>query len=86
VVYLQHQQHTSYERTSQCLTELLGVSLSEGGQACIMGRAGAAAEPLAQAIRSQARQQLIPPQKDSSVYRVGTVDSLFMRRYTFCGH
>jgi transposase len=59
VVYLQHQQHLSYERTSQCLQDLFGVALSEGGQACIMQRAGAAAEPLAQAICSQMQQSAV---------------------------
>jgi transposase len=59
VVYLQHQQHLSYERTSQCLTDLFGVGLSEGGQASILQRAGAAAEPLAQAIRSQVQQSAV---------------------------
>lgn len=59
VVYLQHQQHLSYERTSHCLQDLFGVSVSEGGQACILGRAGAAAEPLAQAIRSQVQQSAV---------------------------
>jgi len=59
VVYLQHQQHLSYERTSQCLQALFGVSVSEGGQACILQRAGAAAEPLAQAIRRQVQQSAV---------------------------
>jgi transposase len=44
VTYLQHQQHLSYERTRDTLQEVFGVSLSEGGQACILERAGQAAE------------------------------------------
>jgi transposase len=53
VTYLQHQQHLSYERTQDTLQDLFGVSLSEGGQACILERAGQAALPMAAAIREQ---------------------------------
>jgi transposase len=53
VVYLQHQQHLSYERTTQALHDLFGVALSEGGQACILERAGQAAAPHAEALRQQ---------------------------------
>ena len=59
VVYLQHQQHLSYARTAQCLSDLLGVALSEGGQAAILQRAGAAAEPLAQTIRQRVQQSAV---------------------------
>jgi transposase len=53
VTYLQHQQHMSYERTQDTLQDIFGVSLSEGGQACILERAGQAAEVEAEAIRRQ---------------------------------
>jgi transposase len=53
VVYLQHQQHLSYERTTHALHALFGVDLSEGGQACILERAGAAATPVAETLRLQ---------------------------------
>jgi transposase len=53
VVYLQQQQHLSYERTSHALQDLFGVALSEGGQACILKRAGAAATPVAETLRRQ---------------------------------
>jgi transposase len=53
VTYLQHQQHMSYERTQATLQDLFGVSLSEGGQACILERAGQAAQVEAEAIRQQ---------------------------------
>lgn len=53
VTYLQHQQHMSYERTQDTLHDLFGVSVSEGGQACILERAGQAAEVEAEAIRQQ---------------------------------
>ncbi len=53
VLYLQHQQHQSYERTHETLAELFGLTLSEGGQACILERAGSAAQPQAEALRQQ---------------------------------
>jgi len=56
VTYLQHQQHMSYERTHTALAELFGVNLSEGGQACILERAGQAAQPVAETIRAQVLQ------------------------------
>jgi transposase len=51
VTYLQHQQHMSYERAQDALHDLFGVALSEGGQACILERAGQAAQVEAEAIR-----------------------------------
>lgn len=56
VTYLQHQQHMSYERTHTALSDLFGVDLSEGGQASILERAGAAAQPVAEALREQVLQ------------------------------
>lgn len=53
VVYLQHQQHLSYERTTHALHDLFGVDVSEGGQACIIERAGVAAAPIAETLRQQ---------------------------------
>ncbi len=53
VTYLQHQQHMSYERTQDTLAELFGVALSEGGPACILERAGQAAQQQAETIRHQ---------------------------------
>lgn len=55
VVYLQHQQHLSYERSQAALADLFGVHLSEGGLACIHERAGVAAAPLAEAVRDEIR-------------------------------
>jgi transposase len=51
VTYLQHQQHMSYERTQDTLLDLFSVTVSEGGQACILARAGQAAAVEATAIR-----------------------------------
>jgi len=53
VVYLQQQQHLSYERTRHALCDLFGVTLSEGGEACILARAGQAAAPRAETLRLQ---------------------------------
>src|ERR1700687_5361874 len=53
VVYLQHQQHLSYERTPQALHDLFGVHLSEAERWCITERPGQAAAPLADALRQQ---------------------------------
>lgn len=53
VTYLQHQQHLSYERTQATLQDLFGIALSEGGQACILERAGQAAQAEAETIRQQ---------------------------------
>ncbi len=56
VTYLQHQQHMSYARTQATLSDLFNVTLSEGGQACILERAGEAAHPVAEALREQVLQ------------------------------
>ena len=58
VVYLQHQQHLSYERTQRLLQDVFQLDLSQGGQACIIERAGQAAHPLAEAVREQVRQSV----------------------------
>ena len=59
VVYLRQQQHLSSERASQTLTDLFGLELSEGGQASILARAGAAAEPVAETIRARIQQSAV---------------------------
>lgn len=59
VTYLQHQQHMSYERTQDTLQDLFGVCLSEGGQACILERAGQVAQAEAETIRQQVVQSLV---------------------------
>lgn len=53
VVYLQPQHHLSYKRTRHALHDLFGVTLSEGGEACILARAGHAAAPVAENLRQQ---------------------------------
>lgn len=59
VTYLQHQQHLSFERTQLTMQELFGLTLSEGGEACIIERAGAAAAVAAETIRAVLRQSAI---------------------------
>jgi len=56
VVDLQHQQHLSYARMQTMLQEVFQIDLSQGGQACIIERAGQAAQPVAETIREQVRQ------------------------------
>lgn len=55
VTYLHHQQYLSYERTGHTLRELFGVALSEGGQACILERAGTAAQVRAEELWAEIR-------------------------------
>lgn len=59
VTYLQHQQHLSYERTQAMMTDVIGVPLSEGGQACIVERAGMAAQAVADTVQAEARQSAV---------------------------
>jgi len=69
VTYLQHQHHLSYERTQTLLQEVFQVELSQGGQASILERAGAAAYPHAEAMREVIRQSAVV-QSDETGARV----------------
>jgi transposase len=71
VVYLQHQQHLSYERAQAALADLFGVEISEGGQACILERAGAAAAPLAEALRDEIRHGAVVHSDETSARVAG---------------
>lgn len=51
VVYLKHEQHLSYQRTSRTIQELFGVHVSEGAVASILARAGEQAAPAAAEIK-----------------------------------
>ena len=51
LTYLQHQQHMSYERLQETMWELFGVTISQGGIACVSERAGTAAAQQAEAIQ-----------------------------------
>lgn len=59
VAYLQYQQHLSHERTQATMTDVFGITLSEGGQACIVERAGLAAQAQANALRDEIRQSAV---------------------------
>ncbi len=67
VVYLKQQQHLSYERIVVTLQELFGVSLSEGGVATILARAGAqAAEPANSIKQAVSRSPVIKSDETST--------------------
>jgi transposase len=55
VVFYKQTQHLSYERIVATMSELHGVTLSEGAVAAILQRAGVKAAPLAAAIKEQVR-------------------------------
>ena len=59
VTYLHQEQHVSFERLQGLAHELWGVDLSEGGAVAIVERAGAAAQPLAEAIGDQVRHSAV---------------------------
>ncbi len=66
ITYLQHQQHLSYERTQTALRDLFGVTLSEGGQACVIERAGQAAQVVADGLRNDIRQSAVVGSDETS--------------------
>lgn len=53
VVYYKQTQHLSYERIVATMRDLYGVSLSEGGIAAILRRAGECARPVAEQIKER---------------------------------
>ncbi len=53
MTYLHHEQHVSFERLQQVLGDVFGIDLSEGGAVAILERAGAAAQPAAEALGSK---------------------------------
>lgn len=59
VTYLHHEQHVSFERLQQVLSDVFGIDLSEGGAVAILERAGAAAQPAAEAIGEQVRHSAV---------------------------
>ncbi len=52
ITYLHHEHHLSFQRLQRLLTDLFGTPLSAGGEVSVLERAGAAAQPLAEAIAS----------------------------------
>jgi transposase len=55
VVYLKHQHHIGYDRLEKLLKDLFGVTVSEGGETCILRRALDKAQPKAERIRDRVR-------------------------------
>lgn len=56
ITYLHHEHHLSFQRLQSLLGHLFGTQLSEGGEVSVLERAGAAAQPMAEAIGAQVRQ------------------------------
>ena len=59
IAYFHHEHHMGFERTQTVLRDLFGTVLSEGGAVAILERAGAAAQPEAEAIGEQVRQSAV---------------------------
>jgi transposase len=59
VVYLKHQHHFGYDRIEKFFKDVLGVTLSEGGETCILRRAGDKAKPQAEKVRDQVRHSAV---------------------------
>ena len=59
LIYFQHQQHMSYKRTQQTMRDVFGLDISQGGQASILERAGAAAQVQADEIAEQVRHSAV---------------------------
>lgn len=59
VAYLHHEQHVGFERLVGVLGDVFGTRLSEGGAVAIVERAGAAAQPEAEAIGERVRQSAV---------------------------
>lgn len=56
VTYFHHEHHMGFERLQTVLTDVVGISLSEGGAVAILERAGTAAQPEAAVIGERVRQ------------------------------
>ena len=67
LVYLMHQQHMSYERTRAALKDLFGIDISEGGEACVMKRAGEAAQVKADQIAAVVKTSAVIGSDETSV-------------------
>ncbi|MBP7691354.1 MAG: transposase [Anaerolineales bacterium] len=66
ITYLHHEHHLSFQRLQRLLTDLFGTPLSEGGEVSVLERAGAAAQPLAEAIGVQVRQSQVIQSDETS--------------------
>ncbi len=79
VVYLKQQQHLSYARLQQVLADVFGVTLSAGGETCILRRAGEAAHPEAERIGAQVRQSRVINSDETS----GRIDGITHWEWVF---
>ena len=59
VTYLHHEQHVSFQRVQGILQDLLSLDLSVGGAVAMLERAGAAAQPEAEAIGEAVRHSAV---------------------------
>jgi transposase len=59
ITYFHHEHHLGFERTQTVLRDLFGTVLSEGGAVAILERAGATAQPEAEAIGERVRQSAV---------------------------
>lgn len=59
VTYFKQEQHFSYERLERALQDVFGIDLSQGGATGVLRRAGAAAQPPAEAIGAQVCQSAV---------------------------
>jgi transposase len=59
IAYFHQEHHMGFERTQTVLRDLFGTVVSEGGEVAILERAGAAAQPEAEAIGDQVRQSAV---------------------------
>ncbi len=66
VTYFHHEHHLGFERLCTVLRDLFGTTLSEGGAVAILERAGAAAQPEAEAIGERVRQSAVIASDETS--------------------
>ncbi len=66
IVYLHHTHHLGFERLCGVLQDIFGTTLSEGGAVAIVERAGAAAQPEAEAIGERVRQSAVIASDETS--------------------
>ena len=66
IIYLHHEHHLGFKRLRQLLEQVFGATLSEGGEVSVLERAGAAAQPEAEAIGEQVRQSKVIQSDETS--------------------
>jgi len=66
VTYLHHEHHLGFARLCGVMRDVFGTSLSEGGAVAILERAGAAAQPQAEAIGERVRHSAVIASDETS--------------------